>query len=111
MNQSNCFESPIDKEISALGEAIVNIHKIVPDFLKKVSYFFPQSWAVDALTSITLKNKGVTDILPDLAILFGGPTALPARGIRGLRAGPSGGPPASGPAGLPAPPGAAGCGD
>jgi hypothetical protein len=35
MNQSKCFESPIEKELSALGEAIVNIHKIVPDFLKK----------------------------------------------------------------------------
>lgn len=41
-----------------------------PDILKKISYFMPQSWAVDALTNIALKNKGALTILPDVGILL-----------------------------------------
>jgi ABC-2 type transport system permease protein len=30
----------------------------------------PQSWAVTALTDLVLKNKGITDILPNIGILL-----------------------------------------
>lgn len=41
-----------------------------PDFLKKVSHFMPQSWAVDAMSHIVMKNEGVSAILPDVGILL-----------------------------------------
>lgn len=41
-----------------------------PDFLKKISYFMPQSWAVDAMSRIVIKNQGVSAILPDVGILL-----------------------------------------
>jgi ABC-2 type transport system permease protein len=41
-----------------------------PDIFKKVSYFTPQRWAVSALTDLTIKNKDLVSILPNVGILL-----------------------------------------
>lgn len=56
-----------------------------PDFLRKISYFMPQSWAVDALTNIALKGKGIQSILPDVGILLLFAAALFTAGVSSLR--------------------------
>lgn len=56
-----------------------------PDFLKKISHFMPQSWAVDALTNIALKGKGISAILPDVGILLLFAAALFTAGAAALK--------------------------
>ncbi|WP_026882382.1 ABC transporter permease [Clostridium akagii] len=41
-----------------------------PNLLKNISYFVPQSWAIEGLTGVILNNKGLADVLPDIGILL-----------------------------------------
>ncbi len=69
-----------ENNISVITMLIVNISCLLggsympiqyfPDILKKFALFMPQSWAVTALTDLVLKNKGITDILPNIGILL-----------------------------------------
>jgi ABC-2 type transport system permease protein len=41
-----------------------------PNIFKKISYFTPQRWAVSALVDITIKNKNLISVLPNICILL-----------------------------------------
>lgn len=41
-----------------------------PDAFKKIAYFMPQSWAVKALYDVTIYNKGLVSILPNVGVLL-----------------------------------------
>ncbi|MGH4122385.1 MAG: ABC transporter permease [Clostridium sp.] len=44
--------------------------EFLPAVFKKIAYFTPQNWALSALDDVALKNSGVIDILPKLAVLI-----------------------------------------
>lgn len=44
--------------------------QFMPDFIKKISVFTPQNWALTAMQDVIIKNKGVLYILPKLGILL-----------------------------------------
>jgi len=56
-----------------------------PDFLKRIAYFVPQSWAVSALTDVVIENKGLISILPDIGILLLFAAAFFTAGVSTIR--------------------------
>ncbi|NYC93098.1 ABC transporter permease [Clostridium acetobutylicum] len=57
---------------SAVGGSFIPLDSIpnLPSVMKKIAYFTPQKWAVEALNKISLENVGVHSILPHIAVLI-----------------------------------------
>ncbi len=54
--------------LGALGGAMVPL-EIFPEPMRTIAYVTPQAWAVQGLRTVGLRDGGVPDILPELAVL------------------------------------------
>ena len=54
--------------LGALGGAMVPL-EIFPEPMHTLAYLTPQAWAIQALRTVGLREGGVADILPELAVL------------------------------------------
>jgi ABC-2 type transport system permease protein len=60
--------SPIALVMTALGGGMFPV-EMAPAWLQRISFFLPTGWAMDGYHDLIWFGKGVTDILPNLAVL------------------------------------------
>jgi ABC-2 type transport system permease protein len=44
--------------------------EFLPEIFKKLAYFTPQNWSINAITNMALKDAGVLNVLPNVLVLF-----------------------------------------
>jgi ABC-2 type transport system permease protein len=54
----------------------VAANELIPDMMRTVSHVTPHAWAIDAFRDLTLRDKGLLGVVPQLGVLVGFALAL-----------------------------------
>lgn len=69
-DQAGAFGVFAGMGLGALGGAMVPM-EVFPETMRQVAHLTPHAWALDAFREVAVRGGGLTDILPELAVLLG----------------------------------------